>query len=284
MAGCSSDDSQVVISPDSHHSAPAASGSAIDLNDTATVQGRVIWDGPVPAVPPFLVFAPPDNPPPDGKRLTREANPFRPQVDPDNHGLKDAVVFLRGIDPEHVCAWPHPPVRIEHRHRLLCLVQGDQSSRVGFVRRGDAIEVVNHDREYHALRGRGAAFFNLPLVEAEQSSSRRLDQGGVVHLSSGAGYFWMQAHLIVVEHPYYARTDRDGRFRMEHVPAGRYEAVCWMPSWRVARKDRDPESSLIWRVTFYRPVEQTAPVVVERHATSIVHFAWTTQLVCDAGP
>ena len=33
---------------------------------------------------------------------------------------------------------------------------------------------------------------------------------------------WMKAWIIVTEHPYYALTDADGRFRLENVPAGGY--------------------------------------------------------------
>ena len=66
--------------------------------------------------------------------------------------------------------------------RRLLIEQRGQSGRVGFVRRGDVITVVNADPEYHALRARGAAFFTLPLVDPGPSH-RRLDQAGLVSLS-----------------------------------------------------------------------------------------------------
>ena len=112
----------------------------------------------------------------------------------------------------------------------MFVLQDGHAGRVGLVRRGDGFAAVNRDQEYHALRGRGAAFFCLPLVDAGRPARQRLEQAGVVELSSAAGYYWMQAHLFVTEHPYYARTDRDGSFRLEHVPSGTYELVCWMPS------------------------------------------------------
>ena len=85
----------------------------------------------------------------------------------------------------------------------------------------------------------------------------------------------MHAHLFVAEHPYYARTDKQGHFRLERVPKGSYEIVCWMPSWQIVRKDRDPESFQLARITFAAPVEQTASVVVLRGEVDIVRFVWT---------
>ena len=69
---------------------------------------------------------------------------------------------------------------------------------------------------------------------------------------------------------------------MEHVPAGTYEMVCWMPSWVVARKERDPESALIARTVFAAPVEQAVPVAVQRGSISSVRFAWSEEQVVRA--
>jgi hypothetical protein len=257
----------------------ATAGTQFDPANTGSVEGRVVWQGPVPEVPPFPVYFAPENLPPDGKRVGREPNPFRPLVDSDGGGVQAGVVFLRGIDPAWARPWPHDRVCVEQRGRQIRVVQGGQAGRVGFVRRGDLIEVVNRDPEYHALRARGAAFFSLPFVDADRPSTRRLDQSGLVWLSSGAGYFWMQAHLLVDDQPYYARTDRAGRFRLEQVPAGRYEAVCWLPSWVVTKREREPENGLVSRIRFAPPAEQTAHVEVRAGATGVLHFVWTTEKV-----
>jgi hypothetical protein len=263
--------------------APPQQNAAFDVVNTGTIVGQVVWDGPIPDVAPFVVFATPDLPAQDGKLLTHEPNPFRPIVDPASKGVADAVVFLRGIDPNKARPWPHAPVRIEQQHRRIQVVQGDATSRVGFVRAGDSIEAVNRDPEYHALRARGAAFFTLPFADRDRPSYKQLKRSGIVELSSAAGYYWMQAHLFVVEHGYYARTDREGRFRLEQVPAGNYEAVCWMPSWIVARKDRDPESSLIARAVFAPSLEQTMPIGVRAGAANRLRFTGSEGKIVGRG-
>ena len=48
--------------------------------------------------------------------------------------------------------------------------------------------------------------------------------------------------MFVCDHPYYAVTDADGRFRFPSVPAGQYELVAWHPNWVVAHTERNPEN------------------------------------------
>jgi hypothetical protein len=40
-------------------------------------------------------------------------------------------------------------------------------------------------------------------------------------------YAWMQAYLVVTDHPYVAITDKDGRFRIEGLPAGEHGFTVW---------------------------------------------------------
>ena len=38
---------------------------------------------------------------------------------------------------------------------------------------------------------------------------------------------WMKAWIMVADHPYFAVTDENGNFKIENVPAGKYEIVFW---------------------------------------------------------
>src|SRR5262249_39172772 len=140
------------------------------------------------------------------------ANPHAPAIDPATRAVKDAVVFLRGIDPRRSRPWDHPPVRVEMRDYLLVVRQGAAEGRVGFVRRGDGVEMVSAQPAFHALQARGAAFFTLMFPDPGGPRTRRLGRAGVVELTSAAGHFWMRGHLFVDDHPYYARADAAGRF------------------------------------------------------------------------
>lgn len=255
---------------------PAAFASRFDPATATMLRGRVTWDGDVPQVPPFEVpaFVPEGE---RGKpRLWRD-HPHAPAVDPDSRGVANAVVYLKGIDPTRACPWPHAAVTLEQHDRTLSVVQGAAKSHVGFVRRGDEIEMVSRERRFHALHLNGAAFFTLAFPDPDEPARRKLTKAGHVECSSAAGYFWMRAHLFVDDHPYYVRTDRHGQFTLAQVPPGTYELVCWLPSWLEQGRDRDPETALTLRMRFRPPVTLSQRVTVP--AQEAVEFSYRTDLL-----
>jgi hypothetical protein len=205
------------------------------------------------------------------------ANPNAPVVNPQTRGVAHAVVFLRGVDPRHARPWNHPPVCVEQREKRLVIVQGKTMDRVGFVRQGDAVEMVSRDAVFHALHASGAAYFTLTFPDAEQPLRRCLKNRGRIELCSAAGYYWMRAYLFVDDHPYYTRTDEQGRFVLEQVPPGRYEVVCWLPNWNKERHERDPESGLVTRLFFLPPVELTRPLTLMAGGTGTLDFTLTAK-------
>jgi hypothetical protein len=239
-----------------------------------------MWEGALPVVATYRVHINPPIGSPPQPRLYRE-NPNAPAVDPQAKGVRDAVVFLRGIDATRGKPWDLPPVRIEMRDRRFAVLQGKSSSLIGFVRRGDRVEMVSREARFHSLHAGGAAFFTVPFADANQIAARPLRRKGPVELTSASGYYWMRAHLFVDDHPYYARTGPDGSYALEKVPPGRYELVCWLPEWHEARRERDPESGQITRVYFGHPVEIVKPVTVETGKETGLSFHFKTS---DFGP
>ncbi len=106
----------------------------------------------------------------------------------------------------------------------------------------------------------------------DRPRKRRLTARGVVELSSATGYYGMRAFLLVDDHPYYTRTDAQGRFQLDRVPPGRYEVVCWHPSWIEQRHDRDPETSLVTRIFFRLAEERTRSVELAPRGTAMAEL------------
>ncbi len=252
--------------------APPSQGNNFDPATAGTIRGEVVWQGKVPQVSPFLVRANPIGGDALAKRQV-QPNPNTPAINPQNNGVGNAVIFLRGVDLTKAKPWNLPAVRIEQRDLHLQVLQGDVDSSYGFVRRGDPIEMVSRDPYFHSLHGDGASFFSLVFPDPGQPLSRGLKEKGVVELTSAAGYYWMRAYVFVDDHPYYTRTDAEGRFTLDQVPPGNYEVVCWIPSWREARHERDPESGLITRLIFRPPVSWVESVTLLREELKEVSFA-----------
>lgn len=245
-------------------------GRRFDPASTGTVEGRVIWEGPRPVVPPFRAPVSPLSEQAGGKKRSWH-NPHTPAIAPDG-SLAGAVIFLRGVDPDCSRPWDLPPVRIVLRDYLIHVWQGNTVSRCGFVRQGDTIEISSAQPVFHSIRARGAAFFSLTFPLRSQPCRRRLDRAGVVKLTSGAGYFWMRGHLFVTNHPYYTHTDSAGRFVLPQVPSGTYEVVCWLPDWRPAGQELDADTGLTTRLTFRPPLQLIQTVTVRPGQRALLPF------------
>jgi hypothetical protein len=88
----------------------------------------------------------------------------------------------------------------------------------------------------------------------------------------------MRGYLFVDDHPYYTRSDIAGGFRLEQVPPGEYELVCWLPNWHEAAHERDGDTCLISRLTFRPPVEVVQPLVLGRAERKTVGFTVSSGL------
>jgi len=258
---------------------PAILGEAFDETKTGSLQGVVTWEGALPHVPPFTVFGLPGDYPVDVRK--DQPNPNLPRIQPSTMVMEDVIVFLRAVDLKKSRPWDHPKVTIEQKDRQLLIRQGETASKVGWVRAGETIDITNRDNHFHMLRGRGAAFFSLPFTDPKIVTSRLFDKTGVVELSSGAFFFWMHGYILVDTHPYYARTDAQGRFNLDTVPAGTYDLVCWMPNWEVAKRNRDPETGLIVQMDFLPPLEQVQKVVVQEGKQTEASFTFRAPSVSE---
>jgi hypothetical protein len=249
-------------------------GGHFDPSTAGSIVGQVTWTGNVPTSSSFELFPVPGAGEILGHKQVRP-NPNLPRIGAAG-GVANAVVHLRQIGPEDGKLWDLPPVSVETRDCQFRLIQGAAVSSVGFVRRGEAVSFMSRDNYFHAVHADGATFWNFAFPDPGSPLVPRLTKKGVIELSSAAGYFWMRAYLFVDDHPYYARTDSSGRFLLAQVPPGCYEIVCWLPDWREARHERDPESGMISRLYFRPSLESVQSVTVRARNRVEVHFSMST--------
>jgi hypothetical protein len=277
LGGCD-EESSAVAGAAAAQLQPRAVAQDFDASTAGSIRGRVVWKGDLPVVVTFHA--------PTGAGAEAVAqrvwsdwpNPHAPAVDRATNGIANAVVFLRGVNPRQARPWDLPPVVVEQRDYVCHIRQGESDSPVGFVRRGEAIQMVSRQPAFHLLHAHGAAYFSLAFPDPERPLSRRLPRSGLVELTSAAGYFWMRGYLFVDDQPYFARTDCTGRFRLDAVPPGNYELVCWLPNWHIAKHERDPETALITRIVFQPPVELSQPLALRPTATVEASFTLSADL------
>jgi hypothetical protein len=261
--------------------APERCGRLFDPRRKGDIVGAVRWRGDRPNVPAFHSIAEPltDQPPPPPRDWP---NPNAPAVHPETSGLANTLVWLQRINPEIARPWDLPPVRIVLRDQQFLVVQGQRQGAIGIVRAGAAISMVSQDKVFHSIQGRGLtfftrngrpdAFFSCPLPDRDKVVTRRLDFPEIVELSSGCGYFWMRAYLLVSAHPHATVTDAEGNFTLHDVPQGRYRIVAWRPNWRLAATERNPDNMRVQQVRFGPPLEARQSVQVRPGAPAHVEL------------
>ena len=210
-----------------------------------TIEGTITLDGVVPEPKGFNLITFPD--PMYCGRISngRGWRLLHDFVVSRQGGLKDAIVFLEGIEAGKPFDLSVP--LIEARD---CMFQPFMT----IVRNGHAVEVINMDPVMHDIQGyetspeAGArVLFNTPLIMNHQHHRGDLHAMhnhapgksliGPIYLNKGRRTFYMQCGFhaymeswaMAVNNPYYAVTDADGKFVIDGIPPGAYQLVVWHP-------------------------------------------------------
>lgn len=95
------------------------------------------------------------------------------------------------------------------------------------VPRGSTIDFPNDDKVFHNVFSVSkAARFDLGLYKAGSSKAVTFDRTGVVDVFCNI-HPQMVAKIKVVDNAYYATVERDGRFTIKGVPAGKHKIAAW---------------------------------------------------------
>src|SRR5262245_42252170 len=100
--------------------------------------------------------------------------------------------------------------------------------RTTVVVRGTTVDFPNLGSEYHDVFGTGASEVRLTQYGVDDHKAWRFDEPGWVELGC-MRHEPMHADLLVVPNPWYAFTDRSGRFRIDGVPPGTHQLAVWSP-------------------------------------------------------
>jgi plastocyanin len=92
---------------------------------------------------------------------------------------------------------------------------------------GTIVDFPNSDQIYHNVFSLSKTRpFDLGRYAAGNSRPVRFDRAGIVRVFCDI-HSHMNAYILVFNHPFFAMTDADGRYRIENVPPGTYGVIAW---------------------------------------------------------
>ena len=138
------------------------------------------------------------------------------QVTAGGHRVREAVIFV-----DQMRTGPSAGRRLmDQRNRTFI-------PHVMAIQLGTRVEFPNHDTVFHNVFSyREGKRFDLGLYPVGTMRVVNFDQPGLVRIFCNI-HSNMSAFIWVLENPYFAVTDRSGRFRIADVPAGERVVRIW---------------------------------------------------------
>ena len=205
----------VASSPEQPQAATKPETAAVEpapapLTGGGSVQGTVTFKG---TPPPAAALAPSLDPACQGMPLVD------PSLRVKGGKVENVLVRVRGLVPG---SRPSQPAVIDQN-------QCNYVPRVQGVTAGQSILIKNSDGTLHnarALTG-SKSIFNVAQPPGAKPVQRTLPADAeVVHLKCDI-HPWMSAWIVVNPNPFFATTNAEGAFSIEHLPPGTYTLEAW---------------------------------------------------------
>ena len=178
----------------------------------SVVAGRVLLHGAPP--PPKKIQVTQDM---ETCGKTREVFPVRVE----KGGIDDAVVWIDDIQQGKPFAFPPAEVRQEgctYVPHVVIAAAGDLRISSHDPIPHNVHTYAKHNREYNESMNQLRRDISLSFARPDVISVR-CDLHG-----------WMQAYVFIAKNPYYAISENGGNFKLEGVPAGKYQLKVWSES------------------------------------------------------
>jgi hypothetical protein len=191
-----------------------------------TIEGQFVLDGDVPEVKPLVA---------KGDQTVKDAavcavngvpNDAR-AFDPATKGIANIFVYLRRAPAEI-----HPDLKASKVKEIEFDQIGCRFLPHGLIVRTDQVVVCkSSDAVAHNLHTN--PFANTPanfIVQPNDQKGMPIKMPSVEALPVKVQcdiHPWMGAWWVVVDHPYAAVTDKEGKFKIENLPEGEHEFRVW---------------------------------------------------------
>jgi plastocyanin len=214
--GGSQETSNTSAEPSSPSATP--SGQRVDTATAGDVKGLVALDGAAPPNQALKMNADPV--------CVREAK--GPQmsetyiVGDDGKSLGNVFVYVKDGLGNYVFDTPTETAKIDQKEcRYIPHVFG--------LRVGQPLEIVNSDptlHNIHAMPKNNSEFNNGQPIQG-MKMTHTFDKKEVMVPFKCDVHGWMNAFVGVMDHPYFAVTDKSGTFELKSLPPGTYTIEAW---------------------------------------------------------
>ncbi len=228
----------------------------IDVSNGGSISGTITIEGQIPKPRVFTLAQFPFGP--FCKKISDGEGNVRLKeyiVHKKNNGLWEAVVSIKSIDKGKpyrptiadfvaVDCMFHPADVADDEQFVL----GDdgklrhQHPNVAILHNNQRLNMINRDPVVHNIQvyqnEKGNIILNSPLPISDQP------RGGVLNFKRGRRisqmicgmHEFMQSWGFVVRNPYYAKTEKDGSYKIDGIPPGTYEVSIWHPHSKIYNK------------------------------------------------
>ena len=210
---------------------PAAGGAAAtpDMDNGATVTGKVIFDGTAPVMKVLDMSAVP-------ACTAAHKTPARSEelIVGKDKGIKDAFVWIKsGLPADKTWAVPTTAVTITQEGCMY-------SPHVLGIMAGQNLDIKNSDPTNHNIHP-------MPAVNADFNQSQPPGAADITHVFPREEVLvpvkcnihpWMKAYIGVVNSPFYAVTGDDGSYTIKGLPPGTYTIEVVHEHWKDQPQDQ----------------------------------------------
>ena len=191
-----------------------------------TVSGKIIYEGDPPPPEHFLVMKNPEF-------CGEERDFFHVRV--KNGILQDAAVLIEGVKGGKPLGGGQSTNMVGRDCAFLPFTAVVEKLGKG-KKNAPILNVVNEDEVIHnphpfevvGMVRRSLWNLGLPEKGSKLSKELRVRRGNVVKIQCDQHDF-MHAWIRVVTNPYWTMAGKDGSFKIDEVPPGKYTLVAWHP-------------------------------------------------------
>ncbi len=158
--------------------------------------------------------------------MTADGSTIRGKVTMPGRDYRDVVVYLDGVPGTFKA--PAAPVQVDQKGKVFI-------PHVLPVVLGTTVEFLNSDDFLHNVftPSKAADKFNLGNWSKGEAKKYTFNKLGEVVLLCNL-HPEMEAWVMVLPNPYFAKTDASGSFVIGNVPPGKYTVKVWQKRYRAA--------------------------------------------------